>query len=104
MHLRCSPHTVLLGICFDTTSLTPVERQVVYQTANFENECEYCVPWHTYLAKRAKMLPQDIEALRLGARLSDPKLEALRTFTPATDPQPGQDQPRRPGRVRRCGL
>ena len=30
---------------FDTTSLTPIERQVVYQTANFENECEYCVPW-----------------------------------------------------------
>ena len=65
---------------FDTTSLTPIERQVVYQTANFENECEYCVPWHTYLSKQAKMAPQDIEALRVGTRLSDPKLEALRTF------------------------
>ena len=65
---------------FDTTSLSPNERQVVYQTANFENECDYCVPWHTYLAKRTKMAPQDVEALRTGARLSDPKLDALRTF------------------------
>jgi uncharacterized peroxidase-related enzyme len=65
---------------FETTSLTPVERQVVYQAANFENDCAYCVPWHTLLAKRAGMAPEDIEALRSGARLSDPKLEALRTF------------------------
>lgn len=65
---------------FDATSLTPIERQVVYQTANFENECEYCVPWHTFLASRAKMEAEDIEALRVGTLLSDPKLEALRTF------------------------
>lgn len=65
---------------FDTTSLTPVERQVVYQTANFENDCAYCVPWHTYLAKRAGMAPADVDALRSGAVLSDPKLEALRVF------------------------
>lgn len=65
---------------FDTTSLTPVERQVVYQTANFENECTYCVPWHTQLAKRARMAPADVAALRSGAALSDPKLEALRVF------------------------
>ena len=66
---------------FDTTTLSPVERQVVYQTANFENECEYCVPWHSLLAKKAKMAPQDVEALRSGARLSDAKLESLRRFT-----------------------
>jgi uncharacterized peroxidase-related enzyme len=65
---------------FDTTSLTPIERQVVYQTANFENECDYCVPWHTYLSKQAKMDPKDVEALRSGAPLGDGKLEALRAF------------------------
>ena len=36
---------------FQNTSLSPVERQIVYQTANFENECDYCVPWHTLLSK-----------------------------------------------------
>jgi alkylhydroperoxidase family enzyme len=68
---------------FDETALTPVERQVVYQTANFENECEYCVPWHSYLADDAKMAPADIEALRTGAALDDPKLETLRRFARA---------------------
>jgi alkylhydroperoxidase family enzyme len=66
---------------FDLTSLTPIERQVIYQTANFENECDYCVPWHTYLSIRADMDPADIEALRSGTALSTPKLEALRAFT-----------------------
>lgn len=65
---------------FDTTSLTPIEREVVCQTANFENECDYCMPWHTYLSIQAKMAPRDVEALRIGARLDDPKLEALRVF------------------------
>ena len=65
---------------FDTASLTPIEREAVCQTANFENECDYCVPWHTYLSMQAKMASHDVEALRTGARLGDPKLEALRVF------------------------
>lgn len=66
---------------FYTTTLTPIERQVVFLTANFENECNYCVPWHSTLAKQAGMSKNDIEALRTGAPLSDVKLESLRTFT-----------------------
>ncbi len=66
---------------FDETTFSPIERQVVYQTINFENECDYCVPWHSLLSRQAKMKPGDIEALRAGARLDDPKLEALRRFT-----------------------
>lgn len=65
---------------FETTTFTPVERQVVYMTANFENECNYCVPWHSVLAKRAGMAPSEVEALRSGAPLDDAKLEALRSF------------------------
>ena len=66
---------------FDTTSLSPIEQQVVYQTANFENQCEYCVPWHTQLSQMAGMASNEIEALRSGAEMADPKLEALRQFT-----------------------
>lgn len=68
---------------FEEATLTPVERQVVYQTANFENECDYCVPWHTLLSRDAGMGSDDVEALRTGAALSDAKLEALRRFTRA---------------------
>jgi AhpD family alkylhydroperoxidase len=59
---------VRLWELFDTTSLSPVERQVVYQTANFENQCEYCVPWHTKLSQLADMPQNAIEALRSGAK------------------------------------
>lgn len=65
---------------FDETTLTPVERQVVYLTANFENECDYCVPWHTLLAREAGMEESDVQALRDGAGLGDARLEALRKF------------------------
>ncbi len=55
----------------------------VYQTANFENECDYCVPWHTLLSKQVKMPPEDIEALRTGAKLANSRHEELRRFTRA---------------------
>ena len=68
---------------FDETTLTPIERQIVYMTANYENECDYCVPWHSLLARKAGMPSTEIEALRMGAGLSDVKLEALRAFARA---------------------
>lgn len=65
------------------TSLTPLEQQVVMMTANFENNCEYCVPWHTLLMKSDKMPEDVIEALRNGTPLPDEKLQALHDFTKA---------------------
>lgn len=72
---------VRLWELFEKTTLSPIERQVVYQTANYENNCAYCVPWHTLLARKAGMSPQAIAALREGTVISDEKLEALRCFT-----------------------
>ncbi len=72
---------VRLWTLFDQTSLSPVERQVVYLTANYENDCTYCVPWHTLLAEKAGMEPETIAALRSGRPVPEEKLEALRAFT-----------------------
>lgn len=66
---------------FNQNSLSLKEKQVVYQAANFENNCEYCMPWHTLLAEQSGMSDDDVEALRNGSPLSDIKLEALRLFT-----------------------
>jgi len=66
---------------FSKTSLTPEEQQIVYQTANFENNCEYCVPWHTILSEQAGLSDNDVEALRQGSPLSSSKHEALRVFS-----------------------
>lgn len=68
---------------FDETSLSPAERQVVYQTANVANGCDYCRPWHAYLSSLTAMDPADAQRLRDGEALADPRLEALRQFTAA---------------------
>ncbi|MEM9205365.1 MAG: carboxymuconolactone decarboxylase family protein [Pseudomonadota bacterium] len=65
---------------FDETSLSPIERQVVYQVANVRNGCTYCQPWHAHLSALAGMERAEAEKLRDGDPLSDPKLEALRVF------------------------
>ncbi len=71
----------LLGTLFNETSLTTIEQHVVWLTINYENDCGYCVPAHTGLAKRDAVPNDVIEALRNGTPIADPKLEALRTFT-----------------------
>ncbi|WP_341502914.1 carboxymuconolactone decarboxylase family protein [Gallaecimonas sp. GXIMD4217] len=65
------------------STLSPVEQQVVFMTANFENNCHYCVPGHTWVMKAAKMPDEVIEALREGTQLPDTKLQALHDFTKA---------------------
>ncbi|MEQ9237272.1 carboxymuconolactone decarboxylase family protein [Coleofasciculus sp. E2-BRE-01] len=66
---------------FTATSFSPIEQQVIYLTANYENECHYCMAAHSGLAKKIGMTAEDIEALRQGQPLQDPKLQALRHFT-----------------------
>ncbi len=78
---------------FETVSLTPIERQVVYLTANFENECDYCVPWHSLLAERAGMSAADLDALRAGGSLADQRLQALHVFTKALIDERGKIAP-----------
>ena len=71
----------VLGALFRETSLTATEQHVVWLTINYENDCGYCVPAHTGLAKLDKVPDDVIESLRNGTPIADPKLEALRTFT-----------------------
>lgn len=78
---------------FDETTLSPVERQVVYMVANFENNCEYCVPWHSLLAEKAGLDAASIQALREGAPLADPRLEALARFARALVAERGNIAP-----------
>ena len=70
-----------LGALFKDTSLTTNEQHVVWLTINYENDCGYCVPAHTGLAKLDAVPNDIIEALRNGTPMTDSKLEALRTFT-----------------------
>ena len=57
------------------------ETTVVWQTINVENECHYCVPAHTGIAKMMKVDDALSEALRAEGPLPTEKLTALRKFT-----------------------
>lgn len=71
----------LLHGLFQKTSLSTVERNVVWLAINVEHECTYCVPAHSAIAKMQGVDDETVKALRDNTPLADPKLEALRTFT-----------------------
>ena len=70
-----------LNAIFDRTALTIVERNIVWLTVNFLNDCHYCMAAHTAIAMHSGLHDDDIAALRQGQPLEDAKHEALRTFT-----------------------
>ena len=66
---------------FTETDFDAEELTVVWQAINVENECHYCVPAHTGIAKMMKVSDEISDALRNETALPTPKLEVLRTFT-----------------------
>ena len=66
---------------FTETEFDAEELTVVWQSINVENECHYCVPAHTGIARNMKVSDEITEALRNETPLPTPKLEALRRFT-----------------------
>lgn len=66
---------------FMATSLDAEEKTVVWQSVNVEQNCHYCVPAHTGIAKIMGVDDAITEALRNQTALPTIKLEALRTFT-----------------------
>ena len=72
-------YATLWGIA-EKTSFTPVERNVVYLSIIYENECTYCMAGHTNLSRMAKVDEAVISAVRNGEPIADSKLEALREF------------------------
>ncbi|MDC8830551.1 carboxymuconolactone decarboxylase family protein [Alteromonas gilva] len=64
------------------TSFSKEELTVVWQTANVEHGCHYCVPAHTGIAKSMKIDDSIIDALRNETPLPE-KLEVLRETTKA---------------------
>jgi len=66
---------------FMETSLTAVEKNIVWLTVSFYNQCHYCTAIHSMVAKMFKLPDEMIEGLRNGQPLSDSKLQALRIFT-----------------------
>ena len=72
-----------LHTAFQNASFNAAELTVVWQTINFENQCHYCLPAHSMIAKMMKVDDAIIDALRNNTPLADEKLEVLRSTTRA---------------------
>ena len=62
------------------TALTGIERHVVLLAITREFECRYCVAAHSAFAKMDGVPPDQVERLRRGEALNDPRLEQLHRF------------------------
>lgn len=65
---------------FEATSLSPVEKNIVWLTVSFHNSCHYCMAIHSMVGKMYKLPEEMIEALRTNQPLNDDKLETFRHF------------------------
>ncbi len=67
---------------FSASTLSPTEQQLVALAVSEANDCQFCVAAHSTIAKRiAKADPALVAATRAREPLSDPKFDALVTFT-----------------------
>ncbi|MEL7498875.1 MAG: carboxymuconolactone decarboxylase family protein [Planctomycetota bacterium] len=73
-------YQTLAGL-FEKSSFTPTERNIVWLTISYENECHYCMAAHTAIAGSEKVDGEIVEAIRAGEPIADPRLESLRAFT-----------------------
>lgn len=66
---------------FKSTSLSPLEQEVVVMTVARENDCHLCVAMHSAQLSSMEAPAGLLEALRSGAPLHDERPEALAAFT-----------------------
>jgi AhpD family alkylhydroperoxidase len=68
---------------YATTGFSAGEVQVLSLTAAYENDCAWCVAFHTAMALKEGVDRDTIDALRQGRAPSDPRLGALSEFARA---------------------
>jgi AhpD family alkylhydroperoxidase len=68
---------------YATTGFSPGEIQVLSLTAAYENDCAWCIAFHTAMALKEGVDRATIDALRRGAVPGDGRLAALSNFSRA---------------------
>jgi AhpD family alkylhydroperoxidase len=65
---------------YEGGTFTPGEVQVLSLTAAYENDCAWCMAFHTFMALNAGVSAESVEALRAGEPPVEPDLRALSDF------------------------
>lgn len=65
---------------YESGTFSPAEVQILSLTAAYENDCAWCVAFHTLLALKTGVSQVSIDALRAGRSPVEPKPAALSDF------------------------
>ena len=58
-----------------------IEQEVIFLSVAYENECDYCMAAHSFVADKVSKVPTEItDAIRLNGTINDDKLKALSTL------------------------
>jgi len=58
-----------------------IEQEIIFLSVAYENECDYCMAAHSFVADKASKVPAEItEAIRLNEIITDSKFSALSNF------------------------
>ena len=68
---------------YATTGFSPTEVQVLSLVAAYENQCAYCMAFHSAMALKEGVSREDVDALRQGAAPADSRLGALSEYARA---------------------
>jgi len=61
---------------------SPVEQEVIFLSVAYENNCEYCMGAHSFIADKMSKVPVEVtDAIREGKQIPDVKLAALSKLT-----------------------
>lgn len=73
---------IAMDAAWEKSSLSPKERQLILLTASVQNNCNYCKAAHSTVLKGMMKVDSELVAnVRDGKPISDPKLNALVSFT-----------------------
>ena len=61
---------------------TPQEQEIIFLSIAFENDCDYCMAAHSFVADKMSKVPIEVtDAIRNNTEIEDAKYKALSTFS-----------------------
>lgn len=66
----------------ENSGFTTIEQEVIFLSIAYENNCDYCVAAHSFVADKMSNVPTEItDAIRSNSEVPDAKLKALSSFS-----------------------
>ncbi len=78
----------------ENAGFTSQEQEIIFLSVAFENECEYCMSAHSFVADKMSKVPTEVtDAIRNDTEIEDTKYKALSTFSRVMTAKRGNPSP-----------